>query len=233
MTISKKECAERFAQEYGDKYFDKMYNSEKNDYDPDIKLPEPQKEVIETKKTYNKLDQDNKNQKRCQNRLSEFEKKLLKNKKDADDEKYINEKIKKQYYYSIKSFAEKYDNNSNQDDNSRVEKTIRTTLTTLFKIIGCDDITMIPKVISDDIYAIIDKFKKGKHNLNICTEKPDEILRHLNDEERMALYEFYLASKQIILLESIDKNNYDTRISKLRNDETIKKVYEMGKILKN
>lgn len=185
-----------------------MAAAEKNSYDLEVTLPQNiEKTDITIKKAYNleNREADELNKKRRENRQSTLETYIIKGKhKEAE------EYIRKQHYATIISVAQRI--------NIIEERTGRKIIKELFTMIGYNA-ERIPKAVTGDVEEIVKKWLP--HTKTLYGYNRGEI-RPLNmtEEEMTYVYETYILTKKIILINSANKEEYVRNTEKLNRELT-------------
>jgi hypothetical protein len=182
-----------------------MMNPEKNGYDPELKMPSYVHTVA--KKFYNvkKDTSDNaKNKKRRENRPNALEQCILCEKnKEAED------RIRKQYYTTLTDV-------SKQKKCYCDEKTARKIMQQMFAMIG-HKVEMIPNALVNETTECIRKWTTHANTLYQYNRNKIKPL-DMTQEEMSYVYDTYILTKKIILLNSVNKETYDENVEKLNKE---------------
>lgn len=208
MDAETRKKVEEIATKINDSILAQMMNEEKNDYDSEIRLPNRMtNEKIVIKKSYNLENRENsgENKKRRESRISTLEKCII-------DQKYeeAEEKIQKQHYMALTELALK-----NNDCN---EKTSYKIMKSMFAMIGYD-VAMIPKTMVDETITIIKKWIPHSKTIYGYISRKIKPL-DMSQEEMIYVYDTYILVKKIILIDCINKEDYDKRIARLNKELT-------------
>lgn len=181
----------------------------KNEYDPEVSLPQNIKQTaITIKKSYDlsNREKDEENRKRRANRPSTLETYILKG-KQQEAEDYV----RKQHYTTITSIA--------QDGKNYIdERTKRKIVKELFTMIGYKA-EKIPIAITDELAEIVEKWIPNTKTIYEYNRKKIKPL-DMKQEEMTYVYEMYILTKKIILINSANKEEYDQSIAKLNQELT-------------
>lgn len=196
-----------------------MTNEEKNGYDPEVQLPKHmEKKDIVIKKSYDLSNREtnNVNQKRRQKRPSTLETRMAEGKNSE-----VEELIRKQYYTTL--------TNISQQQEYCDEKTAKKIVQQMFAMIGCN-IRNIPTAMTDEVIDCIKKWTpraKTIYKYNREEIKPLD----MNQEEMSYVYDTYILTKKIVLINCINKEDYDKHIAELNKELT--PVYAAIRALKS
>lgn len=208
MNAEQRKNIEKKIKEINDAIITQMAAEEKNSYDPEVTLPQNiEKTDITIKKAYDlqNREADERNKKRRENRQSTLETYIIKNR-----HKQAEEYIRKQHYTTVTSIAQKA--------NIANERTGRKIIKELFTMIGYNA-EKIPKAVTGDVEEIVKKWlphTKTLYGYNREKIRPLD----MTEEEMTCVYETYILTKKIILINSANKKAYDQSIEKLNRELT-------------
>lgn len=131
------------------------------------------------------------------------------------------------YYISLEALAQKI-----EEKTGRCTRTANKRIKCLFKMIGYE-IKNIPEKLVDEIIELYEQSEGYKTIIYMCEdETPADIWSMIKNEQTIKnIYNTYLIAKQIILIESNNKKDYDEKISSLRYDKRLKAIYAAAKEL--
>lgn len=159
----------------------RLANEEKNDYDPEVSLPQNiDQTTITVKKSYNlsSREKDEENRKRRENRSSTLETYILKEKyKEAE------EYVRKQHYTTITKISQ-------DGKNCIEERTKKKIIKELFTMIGYSA-ENIPIALTDEITKIVEKWIPYTRTIYGYNQKKIKPL-DMKQEEMMYVYETYI-----------------------------------------
>lgn len=213
MNAEKRKEVKARIEEINNEVYSQMMKKEKNKYDPEIKLPQcdMQHEIIHKREYSIKVESmyPEKNKKRRENRPSTLENYII-NGKDEEAKNYIRE----QYYISMNKLPQ-------QIESDKCEKTIRETVFQMFKMIDYY-VDMIPIALVDETECMVKKWIAHKRILNKYKNRKIKPL-DMTEEEMFYVYDTYILTKKIILINSTSKEDYNERVAKLNQE--LKPIY--------
>jgi len=186
-----------------------MMNEDKNTYDKEIRLPENVTTPhVVTKRAYNRITgtmYDEKNKKRRQKRPSVLEQCILNGKLEEAEKK-----IRRMQYTAITNISQTEGDYCN-------EKTAKRILEGMFAMIGYEA-KSIPNTLKEETMECLKKWLP--HAKTIYNYNKGKIARVLNmtQDEMSCIYDTYILTKKIILINSLSKAEYDKNIAGLNKN---------------
>lgn len=201
--------------------YKQMTDVTKNEYDPEISMPQCEKKGLSLKNSYN-LDfrEDTpKNKKRREKRPGKLEENIA---NGCIDE--AKEMIKEQYYESITAVSQ----HSNWLCN---EKTARKIMKCIFGMIGYEA-DRIPYMLTVDVVTLANKWIEHTKVLYKCCKSPDIALDCMNTEEMLLTYDIYLLTKKMMLIDCSNETDYIVKTEILHKNKTMNALYAAARVLK-
>lgn len=201
--------------------YKQMTDVTKNEYDPEICMPQFEKKRILLKNSYN-LDcrEDTpKNKKRREKRPGKLEENIVNGSIGA-----AKEMIKEQYYESITAVSQHRNWLCN-------EKTARKILKCIFGMIGYEA-DRIPYMLTVDVITLANQWIEHTKVLYKCSESPDIALDCMITEEMLLTYDIYLLAKKMILIDCSNETDYREKTAMLHKNKTMNALYAAARVLK-
>ena len=201
--------------------YTQMTDSQKNAFDPEVRLPVFEEQAVCEKKEYalvNREDtpENRKRREKCPSKLMQ----LIRNGEYDAAKKQIAD----QYYCSITAVSQ----------NAKwkcEEKTARKILESMFDLVRYEPARGIHMAVAEEAVELGNEWCESARTLYRCSKPGGKLLDSMKRREFRLTYQTYLLAKKMILIECSDKKDYDNKVAKLHENTELMAVCAAASVL--